>query len=115
MDNALRLVYVVCNGYSKAKRTLVLLSRVLRDVEASLQASDPLLLKKRIIGVKSLLENLEDIQVSRETVSSNALAHLVMLVNLYAARDAVFLAQDAKRDASALTTSVVKTQLRFLV
>jgi hypothetical protein len=104
LEGLYKKIYVVYNAYGNAKRTLDLLRRVLKEAESNLKAGGPLSLTKRLVGVENLLVNLEDIRSSRETVIANALAQLSTLMNFKVAVSTAQTAEDAKRDASALTT-----------
>lgn len=108
LDRLYKAIYVVYDSYEDTKRTLRLLKRVLeamsddrfgKDSEEQRKASD------------NLLESSEEICRSRESTVSHTLGQLSNMMNFKVAASSAQTAEEAKRDASAITSISLVTMV----
>jgi hypothetical protein len=108
LEELYKSIYLTYNAYGETKRTLHCLTRVLRGIEQRLPDNQ--------LGVRpgSILENMHEIQTSRETTIANALQQLSTLMTFKVAVYTSETADSAKRDASSMTTYVTSMPEIFL-
>ncbi|KAH6869841.1 hypothetical protein BKA70DRAFT_1578610 [Coprinopsis sp. MPI-PUGE-AT-0042] len=110
LEKLYKNIYAIFSAYGDTKRTITLLGHVLDGIRPRYEDQDNETGGKETMeAAGDLLQNMEEIRTSRETTISNALAQLSTLMTFKVAVYSAQTAEDAKRDASSMTTIALVT------